>query len=166
MHPNQKAVYWVRVPVIPPFLFQGGDLMKVHEIITERIIEKLKQGVVPWSKPWKDGEIPRNIISKQPYKGINIVLLGMSPYLSSWWLTSKQARCLGGRILQKEWYRYTPVVYWNWLDVEDDDGEEKTIPFMRFYKLYNLNNDEIAIVEGKGFITKTGQDCESADATP
>ncbi len=34
------------------------------------------------------------------------------------------------------------------------------------YKLYNLNNEEIAIVEGKDYTIKTSQDCESADTTP
>ena len=44
--------------------------------------------------------------------------------------------------MQKEYYKYTPVIYWNWLEVTDKEGEEKKIPFMRYYKLYNLEQCE------------------------
>ena len=37
--------------------------MNVYEIITQRIIEKLEAGTVPWRKPWKGGAdgVPRNL---------------------------------------------------------------------------------------------------------
>ena len=49
--------------------------MKVHEIITEKIVEKLRRGIVPWQKPWRGGDMPKNIVSKKTYKGINLFLL-------------------------------------------------------------------------------------------
>ena len=30
--------------------------MKVYEIITNRIIEKLEAGIIPWHKPWQSVE--------------------------------------------------------------------------------------------------------------
>ena len=49
--------------------------MKVEEIITNRIIEQLQKGVIPWCKPWRDtkGLIPKNLITKKEYHGVNRV---------------------------------------------------------------------------------------------
>ena len=40
----------------------------VYEMVTDRIIEQLEQGVIPWQKPWGgviDGAYNR--LSKKPY---------------------------------------------------------------------------------------------------
>ena len=40
--------------------------MKVYEIITSRIIEKLEAGIIPWHKPWHSAEgMPKNLITKK-----------------------------------------------------------------------------------------------------
>ncbi len=44
--------------------------------------------------------------------------------------------------MQNEYYKYIPIIYWILLEVADDDSKEKKIPFMRFYKLYNLEQRE------------------------
>jgi antirestriction protein ArdC len=41
----------------------------VQEIITESVLKQLEQGVAPWRKPWATS-IPRNLISKKPYRGL------------------------------------------------------------------------------------------------
>ena len=46
----------------------------VPEIITESILKQLEQGVAPWRKPWSTS-VPRNLISKKPYRGLNVFLL-------------------------------------------------------------------------------------------
>ena len=63
---------------------------KVYDIVTERILEALDQGTVPWRKPWTAG-IPRNATTNRPYHGINTVLLSLAPYSDPCWLTYKQA---------------------------------------------------------------------------
>ena len=49
----------------------------VYQIITDRIIVQLENGVVPWHKPWKAGEHgwPKNLVSKKEYRGINVFVL-------------------------------------------------------------------------------------------
>ena len=43
---------------------------KVYQIVTDRIIEALDRGVVPWAKPWKGGHsMPHNMFSMDPEKG-------------------------------------------------------------------------------------------------
>ncbi len=64
--------------------------MNVYEIVTDRILQMLKDGVVPWRQPWVTST-PKNLVSKKPYRGVNIFLLGASRFASSWWVTYKQA---------------------------------------------------------------------------
>ena len=111
--------------------------MKVYEIITSRIIEKLETGIIPWHRPWHSVEgMPKNLITKKEYRGINVFLLAMQRYESPYWLSFKQARDLGGNVKKDE--KGTPVVFWNWLNQVDDEGNEKNIPFMRYYTVYNV----------------------------
>ncbi|HEY6373541.1 MAG TPA: ArdC family protein, partial [Candidatus Sulfotelmatobacter sp.] len=58
----------------------------VYEIITNQILAALEQGSVPWRKPWHSLP-PANLISKKPYRGINVFLLGFAGYGSQFWLT-------------------------------------------------------------------------------
>lgn len=39
-----------------------------YSLVTERIIEKLNAGVVPWGKPWRSIGAPRNLVSKKVYQ--------------------------------------------------------------------------------------------------
>jgi len=32
--------------------------MNVYQIVTQRIMEQLKKGVIPWRKPWVEGRPP------------------------------------------------------------------------------------------------------------
>lgn len=38
----------------------------VYSIVTDRIIELLEAGSIPWQKPWTTGGISRNLLSKRP----------------------------------------------------------------------------------------------------
>jgi len=117
------------------------DKMTVYEIITNRILEKLEKGTLPWHKPW-NGEafIPKNLINKKNYRGINSLILSLQDFNSPYWLTFNQANSLNGYVKAGE--RGTPVVFWKRLTVEQEDssGEitEKTIPLLRYYTVFNL----------------------------
>src|SRR4030095_3250115 len=90
------------------------------QVTTDRIIGLLEKGVVPWQKPWRSGQqMPRNLISKKDYRGVNVFLLHAMMYESPYWLTFNQAKELGGYIKQGE--KACPVVFWKWLDVPDAD---------------------------------------------
>jgi len=115
-----------------------NERASVYDIITERIIAMLEQGTVPWHKPWNaQTSLPRNLVSKRPYRGINVFLLLSMHYESPFWLTFKQAHELGGTVRKGE--KSCPVVFWKQLDVEDgDDGETRKIPLLRFYHVFNV----------------------------
>jgi antirestriction protein ArdC len=109
----------------------------VYEEITERIVALLEKGTVPWRKPWKaQSGLPRNLVSKKPYRGINVWLLHAMHYESPYWLTFHQAQELGGSVRKGE--KACPVVFWKQFEVEDEvTGEKEKIPMMRFYHVFN-----------------------------
>jgi antirestriction protein ArdC len=68
--------------------------MNVYAIVTDKIIKLiiklLEQDVIPWRRPWTAAGLPRNLGSKKPYRGINLLLLPAAKYASPFWLTFKQ----------------------------------------------------------------------------
>src|SRR5579859_5964571 len=56
--------------------------MDIYAIVTDKIINLLEQGVVPWRRPWTSVGLPRNLVSKKPYRDINHFLLSASNYVS------------------------------------------------------------------------------------
>jgi len=128
-------------------------MSKVYEVITSQIVEQLERGVVPWARPWKvDGLAPSNLVSRRPYRGINVFLLAFRAAATPWWLTFRQAKALGGAVRAGE--RSTPVIFWRWIDrrgreVEGEDagahdGGQRAdrIPVLRYYSVFNLDQTE------------------------
>ncbi len=124
--------------------------MDVYQIVTDKIINLLESGVVPWRRPWTSTGLPRNLVSKKPYRGVNVFLLSASKYVSPFWLTMRQANELGGHIRKGE--ESTAIVFWKIDDVkqraEDLDTEEteqKTRRrfLLRFYRVWNLEQCEL-----------------------
>jgi antirestriction protein ArdC len=111
--------------------------MSTYDRITAAILQRLAHGVVPWHQPWTVG-VPRNLVSRQPYRGINVWLTASAGFAAPYWLIVKQANALGGRI--QKGTQGTPVVFWKWFEV-DDDGEElqpRRRPLLRAYTVFNL----------------------------
>src|SRR5258707_11112205 len=118
----------------------------VYQTVTNSIIEDLKQGVVPWVRPWKSSAspFPRNVVSERPYRGVNILLLWTAAssqgYANPAWLTFRQARELGGSV--KEGEKATAIVYAAKTTkvAANDSGEEveKDIRFLKFYSVFNV----------------------------
>ena len=116
----------------------------IIEKINQKIITSLENGVIPWNKPWKDSEskLPQNFISKKPYSGINFVLTNCNLFQSPYWLTYKQVRDLGGNVRKGE--QATPIIFYKTLVIKDEDEkeEEKKIPLLRYFNVFNLDQVE------------------------
>ena len=119
--------------------------MNSYEIVTERIINLLEQGVIPWRRPWAATGLPRNLVSKKTYRGINSFLLGATKYVSPYWLTFKQANQLGGAVRKGEHGEI--VVFWKIEDAdrtnpdaEQSEGDESARRrfLLRFYRVWNV----------------------------
>jgi len=124
--------------------------MNVYEIVTEKIVNLLEQGIVPWRRPWTSTGLPRNLVSKKPYKGINHFLLSASKYVSPFWLTYRQATELGGYVRKGE--ESTAVVFWKLEDAKrsaedldpEENGEKNRRRFvLRYYRVFNLEQCEL-----------------------
>ena len=116
----------------------------VPEIITESVLKQLEQGVAPWRKPWSTS-IPRNLISKKPYRGLNVFLLATQGYGSPYWLTFNQAKQLGAHVRQGE--KSTLVSFWKFNEYarenhETGETENKTSVLLRYYRVFNIEQCE------------------------
>lgn len=122
---------------------------KVYQIITNRIIESLKQNKVPWMRTWKNIGEPSNAVSGERYKGINALLLWevSSNYGSPWFITQRQAEQLGGEVRQDQKKKGSMIVFWkvfnNSSEEEDASNETKDKGkknfVLRYYMVYSIN---------------------------
>jgi antirestriction protein ArdC len=126
--------------------------MDTYAIVTEKIINLLEQGIVPWRRPWSATGLPRNLVSKKPYRGVNLFLLSATKYVSPFWLTMKQANELGGSVRKGEHSQI--VVFWkvdqipnadSESDSEEHEADDKTRRrfVLRYYRLFNLEQCEL-----------------------
>ena len=58
----------------------GQQRHDAYTIVTNRIIELLEAGCVPWQQPLHNGQAPMNLPSKKPYRDINLLLLNALGY--------------------------------------------------------------------------------------
>ena len=109
--------------------------MNVYEIITDRIISLLNKGTIPWKRPWRT-DVPKNLVSGKPYRGVNTLLLGSSPYPSPYWLTFNQAKAMKGSVKKGE--KGCPVVFWKVTEDEKEDGKRSKGFLLRYYTVFNV----------------------------
>lgn len=112
----------------------------VYTIVTDRIIDLLKKGTIPWKKPWAEAGIPQNLISRRVYRGLNVMLLATLGYEQNYFLTYSQIKELGASVKKDE--KAHPVVYWNWVEPKQEAGEilsTKKYPFLRYYTVFNVS---------------------------
>jgi antirestriction protein ArdC len=112
----------------------------VYKIVTDRIIELLEQGTVPWQKPWTDAGVPANLLSKRPYRGINLWLLLSLNYERNLFLTWDQLKKIGASVKKGEVGHV--VIYWKTSSKKEDainDEKEKKAPLLRYYKVFNIS---------------------------
>ncbi|MCO8122889.1 zincin-like metallopeptidase domain-containing protein [Stieleria sp. TO1_6] len=116
----------------------------IYQEVTDKIIGYLEQGTVPWRKPIKGvggSGFPRNLQSGKNYRGINVLLLGVrafeSGFGSSYWLTFKQTKELGGQVRKGE--RGSLVTFWKLYATTDRaSGDEIEVPVLKHYTVFNL----------------------------
>lgn len=110
----------------------------VYEMVTDRIIEQLEKGVIPWQKPWtgvRSGAYNR--ISKKSYSLLNQMLLKHDGEYA----TFKQWQDLGGHVRKGE--KSEIVVFWKIQPIEEEqeDGTKiaKQIPLLRYYNVFHIS---------------------------
>lgn len=115
-----------------------NEKKSVYEMVTDRIITQLEQGVIPWQKPWRfTGNLKNlayNRITKKPYSLLNqLILLHEGEYA-----TYKQWESIGGCVRKGE--KAEIVTFWKILPVKDEEtGEMTQIPLLRKYSVFHIS---------------------------
>ena len=130
--------------------------VNVYEMVTNRIIEQLNAGVIPWHKPWKCvgvkgakidlSKVAFNRVTKQAYSMLNQMLLAEVGEYASF----KQWQEAGGHI--KKGAKAEMVVFWKWLEIlkteeELQEGEVlgeavKKIPYLKYNQVFHISQVE------------------------
>ena len=127
----------------------GMKAEEIRDAVTKSIVESIESGnTLPWRKPWTGDPncgLPTRLSNKHFYRGINTPVLycvGLTKnYASKWWGTYKQISELGGNVKQGE--KSTLVVFYSMVPITDKDtGEKKTIPLMRHFRVFNIDQTE------------------------
>lgn len=113
----------------------------VYQIVTDRILEELEKGVIPWQKPWtgtRSGAYSRS--TGRAYSLLNQFLLGKPGE----YLTFKQAQEAGGHVRKGE--KASVAVFWKQIQVDDTDADgneiKKTIPVLKYYNVFHIDQCE------------------------
>jgi len=121
----------------------------VYQIVTDKIIALLEQGVCPWQPSFisEFGNMaPQNYESKRAYRGINFFLLKLAnpnPY----YLTFRQVQKNGGKI--KKGSKALPVFFWKFQYFDENGKKVKTeeeantkIGRLLFHRVFNATDVE------------------------
>ena len=113
----------------------------IATVVTQRILHSIETGefskfIQSWSS--RQASHPVNFITKAPYSGVNVWLLGMTEYSRPEWLTEKQAATVGGTLREKEECTmacfYKPMAS----SKKDAEGNSSFYPLLRYFKAYNV----------------------------
>lgn len=113
----------------------------VYQSVTNRIIEQLEKGSLPWVKPWKaDSTADKNIGTQKPYQGINRLILGIESMVSGYgvpvWGTYKQWQALGANVRKGE--KGTQIVFFSPVVKENKQtGETEAYNCLKAYWVFN-----------------------------
>ena len=108
--------------------------MDLYQDITNRIIEQLDRGSIPWKKPWIASGNAVSHTTGKPYSLLNQMLLNRPGE----YVTFHQCQQEGGRIRKGE--KSSMVVFWKWLKQEDEETREIIeIPFLRYYNVFHID---------------------------
>jgi antirestriction protein ArdC len=109
----------------------------VYALITNRIIELLKAGTIPWRKPWTDAGLPKNLVSKRPYRGINVMLLNSMGFERNFFLTWKQIQSMYASVKRGE--KGTVIIFQKMVDVKKDGHPTgRKMSMLRYYTVFNV----------------------------
>ncbi len=144
----------------------GAAKADAYQVITDRILEKMEAGQIPWQKPWHSLGSPRNYATQHVYTGINAFLLHFLSEGVPLFVTFQQVKKLGGNI--RKGAKGFPIIFYHVTEKmkegaqSDEDTERRA--FVRYSTVFN-----VADVEGVNLIlpeevTGKHQPLEAAEA--
>lgn len=134
----------------------------VRADITRQIVESIKSGVIPWRKNKYTEEstsgLPANFYSKRRYTGINTLILvnaaEKNKFDSNYWGSSLSVlNRTGGYLKNSEdptfitLFKMIPKKNKKGVVEKNKKGQQKLLPLMRLYPLYNLDQFQAPTVD-------------------
>lgn len=113
---------------------------KVYEIVTQKVLEMMDKGVVPWRKAWKTVK-PCNISGRQ-YSGGNLFLISCLGFETPVFLTFNQIKKLNGKIKEGQEKNHFPIFFWSFVEKVNAAGKKETFPIFRFFLVWNFEQVE------------------------
>ena len=111
--------------------------MDLFQEVTNRIMEQLENGLIPWQKPWIASGNCISHATGNPYSLLNQMLLGRPGE----YVTFNQCHQEGGKVRKGE--KSQMVVFWKWIETEDEEtGEKKEVPFLRYFNVFHIDQCE------------------------
>ena len=114
---------------------------KAYEEITNKIIEQLKNGCVPWEQPWFGVRGAKSYNTNKSYSFLNQMVLGGE---SGHFITWHQINLLGGHL--RKGSRGRRVFFWSTFEMAQENrlGEKviRQIPYLKTYIVFNTNDCE------------------------
>ncbi len=113
----------------------------VYDIVTDHVLSILSSGIIPWRMPWSEGRVPTNLITRSPYRAINVFLLAAESFQCNLFLSEKQLANIGGSV--PEGVGPILATHWEWVDKFAKEGEPKPegkYPLLRYHRVYNVED--------------------------
>ena len=150
---------------------------EIRAELTQKMVEALKQGVIPWRKPWRSipdpVRLPTNAVTKKAYQGFNILNLLLSAqvhgYPAGLWASFNQWKSAGASVKRGE--KATSIILFKPVITTEkgEDGEAdktKTFPILKTWSVFNISQVEGEIAEEyQVTTTPTGTRFEDVDRT-
>ena len=117
-------------------------MANVYEMVTDRIVEQMEKGVIPWRQPWVGGEsLAISYESRKAYSFLNQLLLGKPGE----WLTWNQIQKKDGKVRKGAKSRFC-VFYQMVVNEETNPAtgevEKKSYPVLKWYKVFHIDDTE------------------------
>lgn len=109
-------------------------------MVTDRIVEELAKGIIPWHKPWAGGTMPAiSYVTRKPYSLLNQFLLGRPGE----YLTFNQVKSLGGSV--KKGAKSKFVVFFTMVPDKKNQSEDdmKMHPVLKYYNVFHIEDTTI-----------------------
>jgi antirestriction protein ArdC len=119
---------------------------EIYQAVTDRMVQALEQGVIPWRTPWTLAGPPRSMSTGNAYRGVNTWILALASaehgWRSPWFGTYRQIQERGGQVRKGE--KSTLVTFWKTLEKQERDpatGELTTraVPMLRKFRVFNAD---------------------------
>lgn len=118
-----------------------------YQMVTDRIVEMMNKGIIPWRKPWHYGAVDSgeeqaiSYTSRRAYSLLNQWLLGEPGE----YLTFNQIKERGGMV--KKGAKARMVVFFKqtaYKETDPETGEEKlkTYPLLKWYNVFHIKDTE------------------------